>query len=184
MGPLGKHIWDITIGAAFTRGSYMSIMCGPFLPTPALGLVKATLFLQYYQLFHPMRWMRISVLIGLLVTGLFYTALTIAYAALWAQRPGETFVDTMFSYHWNAANNFFLPPGVIGSILDFTLLILPIPAVLQLKMSKYKKLGVIAIFMTGSVAAAASIVSLYYRSQMDSIFVDPTWDVVPVFIWL
>ena len=167
-----------------SRSGYTVILCGTFLPIPALGLIKVTLLLQYYQLFNPMKWMRICVMSGLVVTSLFYTAITVTYIALMAQRPGESWAVTLLSQHWVEAYNFFLPPGIVGTLLDWYLLILPIPAVFSLNMTLAKKIGVLSIFMTGGLAATASIVSLYYRSQMYAILPDAGWEVIPITIWV
>lgn len=184
VGPVAKHAYEMVVGNPISRSGYMVLLCGTFLPIPALGLIKATIFLQYYQLFNPIRWMRICVMSGLVVTVLFYTAITITYISLMAQRPGETVAGTILSQHWVEAYNFFVPPGIVGTILDWYLLILPIPMVFNLNMTLAKKLAVLSIFMTGGLAAVASIVSLYYRSQMFAILADAGWDVVPITIWV
>lgn len=119
--------------------------------TPALGLIKFSLFIQYYLLFRPLRWVRISVWIGATVSAVFYVAVTITAFVLNSPWPGESLLEGLLSWHYLEFSQFSIPTGVIGMLVDWYLLILPIPAVWTLQMSTSKKLGVLIIFMTGSL---------------------------------
>ena len=119
--------------------------------TPALGLIKCSLFIQYYLLFHPLRWVRISVWIGATISAVFYVAVTITAFILESPWPGESLLDAILSWHYLRFAQFSIPTGVIGMLVDWYLFILPIPAVLTLQMSTAKKLGALIIFMTGGL---------------------------------
>ena len=119
--------------------------------TPALGLIKSSLFIQYYLLFRPLRWIRVCVWIGVTVSVTFYGAVSIVAFILNSPWPGESFLEDVLSWHYLKFANFSIPTGVIGMLVDWYLLILPIPAILTLQMSKAKKLGVLIIFMTGGL---------------------------------
>ncbi|KAL9604094.1 MAG: hypothetical protein Q9219_000682 [cf. Caloplaca sp. 3 TL-2023] len=73
--------------------------------------------------------------------------------------------------------------GAINIATDFYILLLPIPGVLQLQLPLKRKIGICAIFMTGSLACLASVMGLYYRTQIDR-FSDVTWQLVDVLIWV
>lgn len=118
---------------------------------PALGLIKGSLFIQYYLLFRPLRWIRISVWVGVIISTVFYVAVTITAFILTSPWPGESFIEGLLSQHYIKFAQFAIPIGVIGMLVDWYLLILPIPAVWNLKMSTSKKLGVLTIFMTGGL---------------------------------
>lgn len=118
---------------------------------PALGLIKCSLFIQYYLLFRPLRWIRISVWIGLIISTVFYITITITAFILTSPWPGESLIEGLLSQHYTKFAQFAIPIGVIGMLVDWYLLILPIPAVWNLKVSTSKKLGVITIFMTGGL---------------------------------
>ena len=119
--------------------------------TPALGLIKSSLFIQYYLLFRPLRWVRICVWIGATVSVVFYVAVSITAFVLNSPWPGESLLEDILSWHYLEFANFSIPTGVIGMLVDWYLLILPIPAVLTLQMSMARKLGVLIIFMTGGL---------------------------------
>lgn len=118
---------------------------------PALGLIKCSLFIQYYLLFRPWRWVRISVWIGATVSVAFYTSITITGFVLSSPWPGESFLEDVLSWHFLKATHLSIPTGVIGMLIDWYLLILPIRAVLMLQMSPAKKFGVLILFMTGGL---------------------------------
>ena len=117
--------------------------------TPALGLIKSSLFIQYYLVFRPLRWVRISVWIGATISTLFYVPVTIIAFVLNSPWPGETLLEDVLSSHYLDFGDFVIPTGVIGMVVDWYLFIVPIPAVLTLQMSTAKKVGILIIFMTG-----------------------------------
>lgn len=118
---------------------------------PSLGLVKCSFFIQYYQLFYPLRWIRISIWIGAIISTAFYVAFSITALILTSPWPGESFLEGLLSQHYFKNTQFAIPLGVIGMLVDWYLFILPIPAVWNLKMSTSRKLAVINIFMTGGL---------------------------------
>jgi len=119
--------------------------------TPALGLIKSSLFIQYYILFSSLRWVRISVWIGGSISGVFYVCLTIAGFIFNSPWPGESLLGDILSWHYLNFANVSIPVGVIGMLVDWYLFILPIPAILPLQMSPAKKFGILIIFMTGGL---------------------------------
>lgn len=119
--------------------------------TPALGLIKCSFFIQYYLLFRPLRWVRISVWIGATISAVFYVAVTVTAFVMESPWPGESSFEGILSWHYLKFAQFSIPTGVIGMLVDWYLLILPIPAVWTLKMSTSKKLGVLIIFMAGGL---------------------------------
>ena len=119
--------------------------------TPALGLIKCSLFIQYYLLFRPLRWIRICVWIGAAVSVTFYVAVSITAFVLNSPWPKETFLEGILSWHEIKFANFSIPTGIMGMLVDWYLLILPIPAVLALQMSTARKIGVLVVFMTGGL---------------------------------
>lgn len=88
-------------------------------------------------------------------------------------------------------------------LVDWTLLVIPIPAVLGLSISRKRKVGVMFIFLTGGLyvfnsivtfgfplaymtlsrGAIASIVSLCYRVQLQNDSTDASWRVRYVLLW-
>ena len=89
--------------------------------------------------------------IGGTISALFYVAVTITAFVLNSPWPGESLLEDLLSWHYLKFAEFSIPTGVIGTLVDWYLFILPIPAVLTLQMSRAKKLGVLIIFMTGGL---------------------------------
>ena len=118
---------------------------------PALGLIKSSLFIQYYSLFRPLRWVRIGIWIGATISTLFYVAVTITTFVVSSPWPGQTLLEDVLSSHYLEFTNLVIPIGVIGMVVDWYLFVIPIPAVLTLKMSTAKKAGLLIIFMTGGL---------------------------------
>ena len=89
--------------------------------------------------------------IGATVSVVFYVAVTIIAFALNSPWPGESFLEAVLSWQYHEFTQFAIPTGVMGMVVDWYLLILPIPTVLDMQMSVTKKLGVLIVFMTGGV---------------------------------
>ena len=89
--------------------------------------------------------------IGASISVTFYVAVTIIAFALNSPWPGESFLEGILSWRHHEFLQFSIPTGVIGMLVDLYLLILPIPVVLGMQISTVKKLGVLIVFMTGSV---------------------------------
>ncbi|MCJ1244727.1 hypothetical protein MMC30_001926 [Trapelia coarctata] len=71
--------------------------------------------------------------------------------------------------------------GVVNVISDLYLIMLPIPAVWSLNLPFRKKVGVLAIFLTGFIACISSILGLVYRADFSN-SADRTWAVIPTSI--
>ena len=64
--------------------------------TPALGLIKCSFLIQYYLLFRPLKWVRISVWIGAIISIAFYVAVTITAFVLNSPWPGESLFEALY----------------------------------------------------------------------------------------
>lgn len=89
--------------------------------------------------------------IGATISVTFYVAVTITAFVLESPWPGESLLESMLSWHYMKFTLLSIPTGVIGMMVDWYLLILPIPAILTLQLSIAKKLGVLIVFMTGGL---------------------------------
>jgi len=152
--------------------------------TPALGFVKMTFFVQYYKLFWPFRWVRWTVWIGGITAGIFYFAVTIAMFVVSSPRIGEEWIDALLKSHYEITSTLSIPIGAVGAAVDLFLLILPIRAVMELKLQHSTKVGLVIIFATGGLAAMASIVGLAYRVLTQRHYSDAEWWVAKVYLWM
>lgn len=71
------------------------------------------------------------------------------FIALCAPKAGQDYAETFRTERCRKSTVFGIVQGVFGIVSDLYLLVIPIPAVMGLQMPRRRKLGVIAIFMTG-----------------------------------
>ena len=119
---------------------------------PITLCAKSSLFLLYYRLFARHQWIRYLVYLGIGFTAVTSLGSMIVYAYLCIPRRGEGWVEIALSSRCH--KEFILIGYVRGPLIvlcDLYLLFLPLPAVWQLQMPLRKKLGIAAIFLTGSV---------------------------------
>lgn len=121
----------------------------PILTPATLLFIKLTFFLFYYQVFKPLRWIRISACIGAVCTVNFYGAATIAQLIFSTPRPGESLLDHFLSGENKKGLKLAVPLSAVGLGIDIVLLVMPIRAVLRLQLPTKQKIGVVSIFMFG-----------------------------------
>lgn len=115
----------------------------------SLLFTKVTFFLFYFQVFRPLRWLRVLVYIGATLTCAFYGAATIAQIVFEAPSPGETWLEVALSKRSTKPNILSIPLAAVGLGIDIVLLILPLVAVASLHLQIRRKIGVMFIFMFG-----------------------------------
>lgn len=118
--------------------------------------MKLTLFCLILTAFQPVIWLRRLALIGICVTGAFYlySAIYIGVvcgpkggtdrASYLAGTVGKTCHDR--TGYIQIHNVMF---GVFNVLSDIYLLVIPIPAIIQLRLPFRKKIGILMIFLTG-----------------------------------
>ncbi|KAL8816421.1 MAG: hypothetical protein Q9223_004561 [Gallowayella weberi] len=151
--------------------------------SPAILMAKLSLLSLYLEVFGPDQRLRYAIYFGLVFVTLFYTATFVAFCVLAIPRPGQSLIGVLLSKDFASLIPISVVQGAANVASDFYIFLLPIPGVLQLQMPTKKKIGVCAIFATGSLACLASIMGLYYRTKLkrDS---DVTWSLVDVLIWV
>jgi hypothetical protein len=91
--------------------------------TPALGLIKMSLLIQYYLLFSVYRYIRIRVLVGAVVFGIFYVAVSITAFVLNSPWGSKSLLSTVVSWHYLKFANFTILIGVVGIVFDWYILL-------------------------------------------------------------
>ncbi|KAL8894385.1 MAG: hypothetical protein Q9207_008509, partial [Kuettlingeria erythrocarpa] len=66
-------------------------------------------------------------------------------------------------------------------VIDFSIILLPLPLVWRLKLSRARKIGLSGVFLLGTFASIISIVRVHANTSLKT--TDPTWEYVPVMIW-
>ena len=115
----------------------------------ALLCTKLTLFLMYYHLFRPLKWLRMLVWIGGTINVLLYISCMIAYLVLAAPAPGETWVTHALNPKIQQTAVIEVPMTAVGLAIDLLLFAMPFKAIESLHMPKKRKIGVGATFLAG-----------------------------------
>lgn len=180
LGPVGKHQWDVKL-VTYLSGNFNIITAIiVFLSPLTLLFIKLTFFLLYFQVFRPLRWLRISVYIGVTLTCAFYGAASITQVIFSTPRRGQTWFEHDFSRgEAGKASILSVPLAAVGLGIDLVLLVMPIAAVVGLQLPTKRKIGIVFIFMFGIFACVGSLLSIYYRviSNRSS---DTSWNEMPV----
>lgn len=114
-------------------------------------MAKLSLLVLYLEVFRPNTKLRHAIYFGIVSVAVCYTAFFIAYCVLAIPRPGQSLIDTMLSEGVASLPSLAVAQGAINIASDFYIFLLPIPGVLQLQLPTMKKIGICAIFMTGSL---------------------------------
>ena len=125
---------------------------------PIAFCAKLSLFLLYYRLFSRHQWIKYLVYLGIGTTAATYTAVMIVYGYLCLPRHGQSWIEAGLS---SRCHKQFIMIGYLRGpfnvLSDLYLLFLPLPAVWQLHLPLRKRLGIVAIFLTGSLWVAKLI---------------------------
>ena len=119
---------------------------------PIAFCAKLSLFLLYYRLFARHQWIRHLVYLGIAAAAAMYIAGMIVYGYLCLPRHGQTWIQAGLS---SRCHKQFIMIGYVRGpfnvISDLYLLFLPLPAVWELHLPLRRRLGISAIFLTGSL---------------------------------
>ncbi|CAF9943010.1 MAG: hypothetical protein ALECFALPRED_010428, partial [Alectoria fallacina] len=179
VGPVGKHQWDVRLIDVLSDNFVITSAIIVFMAPITLLFIKLTFFLLYFQVFRPLRWLRISVYIGATVTCVFYGAASIAQIVFSTPRPGQTWLEHDFSGEGDKGQVLAVPLAGVGLGIDIALLVMPIAAVMGLQLPTKRKIGVMFIFMFGIFACLGSLLSIYYR-VVERRSPDVTWNIMAV----
>ena len=117
---------------------------------PALFFAKLSLFLMYHDLFRVLRWVRLTVILGVV----FHTVVTVtalgALLALIPPRAGETFLTHSLTPEGRISSGpLLIAFAAAGFAVDMLLFVLPLVAVSRTQLPPRRKLGVLLAFMVG-----------------------------------
>lgn len=132
------------------RNGEMMSYIGVILVPPAMIFTKLTFFFMYLQIFRPLKWLRICVYLGAMVTTMFYVATEVFGIVMMTPRKGKAFTTVAASPREAKVLVLCVPLASVGLGIDVYLLVLPITAVMQLQMPFRRKIGVVLIFLTGT----------------------------------
>ena len=110
---------------------------------------KLTFFLLYLQIFKPMKSIRYSSYAGATFTIIFYLGVVIFNLICTVPSPGQSWQEATQRKSFAYVTDATVGIAAVGLVLDVVILLLPIHGVMRLQMSGKRKIGVIAVFLTG-----------------------------------
>ncbi|KAI9659176.1 MAG: hypothetical protein M1831_003758 [Alyxoria varia] len=156
-GPFGKHQWNVPVTDIMDHSwTIPSFIATPF-GNLAFCLIKLSFLLFYYNMFWPMRWLRISVYISAALNVAFYTATFIPLFVFSVPKAGRTWFEQLISPEFFKNQRLAIPITAVGFGIDLFLFALPIRAVSKLQLPLRRKIGVITIFAMGLLVIEMSI---------------------------
>ena len=117
----------------------------------ALFFAKLSLFLLFLRLFSPNRKLKYLVYFGIMFSATLSLSSVLVSGILCSPRPGQPWDDIGVIIRCSTERYFAVIQGVLNMFLDFYILYLPIPVLWKLHLPVRKRIGLIGVFMTGSM---------------------------------
>lgn len=115
----------------------------------AYVFVKLTFFIHYWNIFHPFRWLRFSIIGGAAIVVSVYGAFTTASLVGAIPSPGRSWLDSWETSRDSISKRLSIPLAILTLVSDIYIIILPISGVLRLQLSRKRKFGLSTLFMAG-----------------------------------
>ncbi|KAF2155878.1 hypothetical protein K461DRAFT_265355 [Myriangium duriaei CBS 260.36] len=166
--PFGGEAWEGTTGTWTKSGLVLALLAEIFVPL-ALCSIKVSVLLLYLRVFGGrLRWIRITSIIGIVVNVSYHVSLSIAFGAMCAPSPSMgydefAYVAAFASQKCTRTRSLIVVQGVGNVVIDFFLLLLPLPAIWNLQMPLTRKIKTSATFLIGICACVASLIGLAFR---------------------
>lgn len=143
---MGTHGWEMP----FTKFEEfaMDLYLLPILYTPVQLGTKMTLLFLYRQL-GPQRWYKASVytVMGIVVT----TSVTLFFITIFPCKPVSGAWDLTIAATAKCMDRpkIFEATAIVGAVEDLMVLLVPIPLVINLQISRQQKTGLVVLFSLG-----------------------------------
>ncbi|PSR97191.1 hypothetical protein BD289DRAFT_111731 [Coniella lustricola] len=172
---VSRHMWDVP-EIWFTENYWKIRFGGNTLQALAYFTSRMPILLLYIRLFGTTLRFRIACYIAIgFAVGTYITSIPLISYFCTPRTTGgdwnslEVFAECKKLLDWAMVQ------GSCDIALNVYIFFLPIPTILGLHMDRKKRLGVLAIFMTGLVAILCSALGLYYRYKL-SFTSDVNWN--------
>ncbi|KAL4877905.1 hypothetical protein BJY04DRAFT_230323 [Aspergillus karnatakaensis] len=145
-----------------------------------VGLVKFSILAQYYRIFEVKNFRIQVIVVGVFV--MIYTIVCIFVNAFECHSKPWRAWDPSFPEGCNNLPAAYFSTAAITIFTDLVILVMPLPQIVKLNLNRRRKYALIAIFLTGTFASAASIArlnSLYKYTTTD----DVSYDAIQILLW-
>ncbi|KAI1080886.1 hypothetical protein F5B20DRAFT_537775 [Whalleya microplaca] len=177
-GIIGVHAWEVSLEKF---GEFAKIFfITPLIFCPLVTFAKLALAL-FYRSLSPQKWWKWS--IASIIAFIIGYNISIFFALLFACTPVQKSWDvTITTGYCVDRSSIYVSQVAFGTVTDVLLFSIPIPMVLQLRISGAQKVGLLAIFAFGLVTVITGIVRIIMLLLPDFTSIDQTWVVPPPII--
>ena len=144
------HGWDFPI-TGYTSEYFKKLLASVIFTALGFFFSKLSILLLLFRLFNVTKTFRYAIYAGIVWVSVVALVTIFVTCGLCAPRLGESFSSITAANRCSHSDVWAVVAGVLYVMLDFYILCLPIPMVWRLQMGPKRKLGVLAIFMTGFV---------------------------------
>ncbi|OGE50345.1 hypothetical protein PENARI_c017G11866 [Penicillium arizonense] len=146
----------------------------------ALGFTKVSLVLLYLRIFITKTFQRVGR--GYLVVILAWTIASVLVTILQCIPIKASWDKKIVDKKCVDKNSWWYAFAAINTVTDFLIVILPIRPILNLKLSKQDRIGLLCVFGIGAFVCVTSILRTVAVSQT-STGLDQSWDFIPRSTW-
>lgn len=114
----------------------------------AAMFVRLSLLALYLRIFKPIKWARITIFVGMALISVFYVVCTVILLAITVPSQGQTWMYTTTT-HVKLEADIGVAQGYFGVLSDLLILGIPLKLVSDLSLQRKRKIGVLAVFLTG-----------------------------------
>lgn len=146
----GQVVFKGVVGLDAKLGTQPIYVCGVVAPSILL-CAKLSFFLLYLQIFRPIKALRLCIYAGALVTAFVHISAMVAFIVFDTPHTGQSFESQQTPSAIREGKIVCTVLGAAGTAIDWYILVLPIAAVSKLQLGKRRKIGVILVFLTGTM---------------------------------
>ncbi|KAF2018438.1 hypothetical protein BU24DRAFT_170900 [Aaosphaeria arxii CBS 175.79] len=177
----GRHLaYVVTQDESMIIEHFKGTMLCEILHFPAVAIPKLCVVILYLRIFTE-KWARRATWMLIYVIGATWLSYTIA----------TMFQCVPFAFNWNKnipggrcfnVKAFATSSSVPNIVTDVAVLVLPVKTIMELKISKGRRWGLMCIFLTGGIGIVASIARTVVFGRVDPLD-DPTFKTVELITW-
>ncbi|PHH85321.1 hypothetical protein CDD83_590 [Cordyceps sp. RAO-2017] len=176
----GEHGWDITRDQAHEAAYWFNVASIEY--GVMIGFTKLAVLCLYRRVFSPARWSRFdNACIGLIVlVSCFYGSTTVV--KIWECAPRDKIWNSSLPGRCLEINWILNISGGFNMMTDFLILLLPVHAVLNLKVDRLKRILIVLTFTFGLCAPVFATAGFIVRLR-NSGNPDKTWNQPEILLW-
>ncbi|KAK2606344.1 hypothetical protein QQS21_003275 [Conoideocrella luteorostrata] len=168
LGDYQRHQWDMPLAKMLIPSFYKRTYAQYVIAWPAISLAKLSILLLYLRIFRMNKTLRMAIWGGVALICVAYLPNIAVSSYFCAARVGEAWGPVVgLRCADRGSLKWLIASAALSVLLDFYILVLPIPQIMSLKMSVRRRLGVCLIFFTAFFACTCAILTLVYRIQLE-----------------